>query len=154
MNKFIAPGKTKLVNGTIIAPENAGLRFVVNVVSQNGTFDSALDKILAKKYNTAKLAYKEWHATQRGFKLGSIKDVAVNADIWVMHMLVEDKDGNVNEAALKTAVKKLGELAKYERASVHVSTLLTKAIPQLESLLAEHLVQEGVTTYFYEEPTK
>jgi hypothetical protein len=152
MNKFITPGKTKIVKGTILAPENAGLRFVINIVGQDGTFNSDLDKILAKKYNNVKLAYKEWYATQLGFKLGAIKDVAVSSDIWIKHLLVRDKNGNINDAGLQSAIKKLGEQAKYERASVHVSTMLTKNTPQLESLLIEHLVEEGITTYFYDEP--
>ena len=69
-------------------------------------------------------------------------------------MLVQDKTGKVDQKALQTAIKKVSEKAKYEKASVHVSTLLTSAIPELQDLLIKGLVEEGVSVYFYNEPTK
>ena len=152
MNKFISKGKTKIVEGTILAPENAGLRFIVNFVGLSGKFDAPVDLILTKKYANVKSSYKEWHATRLGFKPGEVRDVAVNSDTWVKSLLVRDNDGKIDEKSLETAVKKLATQAKYERASVHVSTLLTTEAPSLSKLLKDNLIDEGVTVYFYEEP--
>jgi hypothetical protein len=42
-------------------------------------------------------------------------------------------------------------MAKYERASIHVSTLLTDSIPELQESLTKELVENGVSVYYYEE---
>lgn len=152
MNKFMTPGKIKQVNATILAPENAGLRLILNACGQQGKFDSSLDNVLTKKWAKVKQDYKEWYATQHNFKLGWLNQTAVASDTWVVNMLVKDKDGNVNEAALNLAMKKLVELAKYEHASLHVSSLLLTELPDLLPLLTSQLAGNGVNVYCYNEP--
>lgn len=154
MNKFITPGKVKQINATILAPENAGLRLVLNAVGQHGKFESKLATVLTKKWSKVREDYKGWYATQHNFKMGWLNPTAVASDTWVVNMLVQDKDGKVDAAALQLAVKKVGELAKYERASVHVSNLTIAEIPGLQPLLVSHLAEQGINVYFYNEPTK
>jgi hypothetical protein len=154
MNKFTIQGKMKQVNATILAPENSGLRFVLNACGQSGKFESKLDNLLTKRWVKVREDYKGWYATQHNFKLGWLNNTAVASDTWVINMLVEDKDGKVDEKALQLAVKKLAELAKYEKASVHVSTILTAEIPALQPMLVKGLIEEGVNVYFYNEPIK
>lgn len=152
MNKFTTPGKVKQVNSTILAPENAGLRFILNVCSQNGTFNSKLENLLTKRWVKVREDYKGWYATQHNFKLGSTNNTAVSSDTWVVNLLVQDKNGELNGDALAAAVKKLAEQAKYERASVHVSNMLVESIATLNGLLMTYLVSEGVNVYYYTEP--
>lgn len=152
MNKFSTPGKVRQVNASILAPENAGLRLVLNACGVNGKFESKLDAILTKRWSKVREDYKGWYATQHNFKLGLLNQTAVSSDTWVVSMLVQDKDGKLDPKALQVAVKKLADLAKYEHASVHVSTLTTSDLPELQPLLVTHLVEEGVNVYFYNEP--
>lgn len=154
MNKFIQAGKTKIINSTILAPENAGLRFILNVVGEDGKFGSPLNLLLAKKWAKVKEDNSYWFATKMNFKLGSLNETAVASDTWTISLLVQKLNGLMDEKALQIAVKKLGEKAKYEKASVHVSTLLTSSIPALEGLLLTNLVEDGVSVYFYNEPPK
>lgn len=154
MKKFITPGKFKQINATILAPENAGLRLILNVVGQNGKFESKLDGILSKKWVKVREDYKGWFATQHNFKMGWLNNTAVGSDTWVVNMLVEDKEGKVDTKALQVAVKKVADMAKYERASVHVSAITVSEIPELQQLLTSHLIEEGVNVYFYNEPPK
>ena len=58
---------------------------------------------------------------------------------------------NTDVKALEECVKKVCDSAKYEKASVHVSSLLTKAVPELTDLLNTHLVKNGVNVSYYEE---
>jgi hypothetical protein len=154
MNKFTQPGKMKQVNATILAPELAGLRLILNVCGQNGKFDSKLDNLLAKRWTKTRESYKEWYATQHNFKLGMLNTTAVGSDTWVVNMLVKDKDDKIDPTALKTAVKKLGELCKYEKASAHISSLVIEEVPELKELLVKGLVEEGINVFTYMEPTK
>lgn len=154
MNKFNVQGKAKQVSASVLNPLNAGLRFIINVCAQSGKYDSPLDTLLSKRWVKVREDYKGWYATQHNFKPGLLNTTAVSSDTWVVNMLVKDKDNNVSDVALKTAAKKLSDLSKYEHASVHVSNLLVKEMPELMDLLKTHLLDEGVNVYFYEEPVK
>lgn len=155
MNKFVKPGKTKQVNATVLAPENAGLRIILNLCGQNGKFDKDFDKLLTKRWARVKLDYSEWHATQHNFKLGMLNtNAAVASDIWVVNALVRDKNDKLDDKALDAAVKKVGELCKYENASLHVSNMLVDNVSSLKELLFKHVLENSINVYFYNEPPK
>jgi hypothetical protein len=44
-------------------------------------------------------------------------------------------------------------MAKSEKASVHVSSLLVGLLPELTALLDETLIKNGVSVFYYNEPT-
>ena len=153
MNKFTTPGRAKQVVATITAPEQAGLKFVLNAVSQNGEFKAPLDLLLTKRWSKAKEDYKGWYATQHNFKMGMLHDTAVASDTWIVNMLVKDKDGVVDDVALTAAMKKLLAMCQYEHASVHVSNLLLADVPALADKIKNCLLDEGVNVYFYTQPS-
>ena len=150
-NKFVTHGKTKLVQGTILTPELGNLRLILVPSSEKGDGGSDLYNLLSRKWKQARAELKGWYSNHIDFKLGNIQSTAVQSDTWVVHCLFEDKNGKVNEKALASCVKKLADLAKYEKASVHVSTLTTSALPQLSPLLVTNMIEKGITVYFYEE---
>jgi hypothetical protein len=150
-NKFAIQGKTKVVNGTILMPETSGLRMVMTAATETGKPDGALYSLLDTKWKNAKAEFKGWYQQHVTFKLGNIHETAVQSDIWIVHCLFLDKEGKVNDKALASCLKKLGDKAKYEHGSVHVSTLLVKDVPTLPELLQTHLVEKGVSVYYYEE---
>jgi hypothetical protein len=77
--------------------------------------------------------------------------VATQSDVWIIPMLVQDEDLKTDVKALETCLKAVCASAKYERASIHVSSVLTDAIPELTSLITTHLVEEGVSVCYYQE---
>ena len=155
MNKFITQGKLKQVNATVLTPENAGLRIILNLVGQDGKFEAPLDKLLAARWAKCRSDYKEWYSTQHNFKLGLLNsDSAVGSDTWICSALVKNKEGVVDPKALETAIKKVGDLCLGEKASLHVSDLLTSAVPSLKQLLITHLIERGTNVYLYSEPVK
>ena len=151
-NKFAVQGKTKLVKGTVTMPEGSGLRLIMVFASESGKPDSDLYKILDHKWR-ASAELKGWYQVHTTFKMGAVKETSVQSDVWLMNMLVLDKDNKLNEKALATAIKELTKVARYERASVHCSTLLTTAYPELQDLLNTALVEQGVSVSYYVEPT-
>ena len=66
-------------------------------------------------------------------------------------MLCQGDDLAVDAKGLEECLKKVATSAKYEKATVHVSTVLTEAIPELVPLLNSQLVENGVSVYLYEE---
>lgn len=150
---FQQPGRTKLIRGSILAPENAGLRFVLSVTNLAGKPDNnPLYPLFEKKWKKVREEARGWYATKTGaYKLGSVNTTAVQSDTWVIHLLAQDENQKTDAAALSKCLEEVRRLAKYERATVHVSQLLTDAVPELMSLLNDELVAWGVSVYFYEE---
>lgn len=154
MNKFQPPGRTKVVNGTILTPEMAGLRFVLSINNLLGKPEgNPLLPVFDKKWHKVRESSRGWFATKTGaYKLGAINPLAVQSDTWIIHMLAQGEDLKVNLDGLKECLKKVCAQAKYEKASVHISSLLVDLVPELPLLATEHLVNEGVSVYYYNEP--
>jgi len=153
VNMFQVKGKTKLIKGSILTPEGGGLRFVLNVVNMAGKAEGALYPIFDKKWKQVKADVRGWYATKTGaYKLGEIATVATQSDVWVTHLLCQDDKLVTDVKALEDCLKKVCKSALYEKASVHVSTVLVEAVPELEALLGSCLVAKGVSVSFYQEP--
>lgn len=153
-NLFQPKGRTKVIKGSILAPENAGLRFVLSVTNTLGKPDNnPLYPLFEKKWKKVREEARGWYATKTGaYKLGATNVTPVQSDTWVIHLLCQNDDFQTDESALQACLKKVCASAKYEKATVHVSTVLTDAVPELVSLLQTELLDNGVSVYFYEEP--
>jgi hypothetical protein len=153
MNRFQPQGKTKVIKGSILAPENAGLRFVLSINNLAGRTDNhPLYPVFEKKWKKVKEEARGWYATKTGaYKLGAVNTTAVQSDTWVIHLLAQNEEQQTDVAALEKCLKEVCKMAKYERATVHVSSLLTDAVPEITGLLKTELVEQGVSVYFYEE---
>lgn len=152
-NKFQQPGRVKIVKGSILAPENAGLRFVLSVTNMGGKMESPLYPLFEKKWPKVKAEARGWWATKTGaYKLGAVNTTALQSDTWAIHMLCQDEELKTDTVALEKCLKEVCKMAKYERATVHVSSLLINAIPELTDVLNRELVNNGVAVSFYEEP--
>lgn len=152
-NRFQNPGRTKIIKGSILCPENAGLRFVLSINNLAGKPDNnPLYPVFEKKWKRVREDARGWYTARTGaYKLGSVNTTAVQSDTWVIHLLAQDDNQKTDEAALEKCLKEVCKMAKYERATVHVSALLTDAVPEMMSALNEQLVKQGVSVYFYQE---
>lgn len=152
-NRFQVQGRVKLIKGSILTPENAGLRFVLNVNNMVGKAESPLYPLFEKKWKKVREEARGWYTNKTGaYKLGATNTTAVQSDVWVIHMLCQDDELKTDVTALEECLKKVAASAKYEKATVHVSTLLTDAIPSLQGLLTKQLVEAGVSVSYYQEP--
>ncbi len=154
MNKFQTPGKSKLINGTILLPEASGLRLILSFNNMVGDVKgNDLLPIFDKKWKRVKEDFKMSYINKNGsYKLGTVvASTTVQSDVWVQHLLVQDENLNVDLSALNKTLKQIQLTAKTEKASVHVSTILTTKVPELTKLLKEYLLDEGINVYFYEE---
>ncbi len=156
MNKFQQPGRVKTINSSILNPNDGGLKMVLSVANMAGKPEgNLLLSVFDRKWKQVRAEAKGAFANKTGaYKLGALLNpVAVNSDIWVMPLLCMDASLKVDVKALESCLKAVCASAKYEKSSVHVSTVLTVAIPELADLLNKHLVEEGVSVSFYQEPT-
>ena len=151
-NRFQQAGRVKIVQGSILTPQDGGLRFVLNLNNMAGKAESPLYPIFEKKWPKVKQEAKGWFNTRTGaYKLGAVTSTAVQSDVWVIHMLCQGEDLQTDQTGLEKCLKEVCKMAKYERATVHVSSLLVAAVPELQELLNTQLVDQGVSVSFYEE---
>ena len=151
-DKFKVKGKVKLIKGSILTPEDAGLRFILNVNNLAGKSESPLYPLFDKKWQKVKVESRGWYVNKTGaYKLGATNTTPVQSDVWVIGMLCQDEDLKTDLTGLEACLKKVCASAKYEKASLHVSNLLCAAIPELQDLITKHLVNEGVSVSYYEE---
>jgi hypothetical protein len=154
-NRFQAVGSTKVINGSILNPHNAGLRMILSINNMAGDpSGNPLFKIFNKKWPRIQQESRGWYQAHSGsYKLGTIAGtVAVQSDIWCYGMLCQNADLTVDVPALQKCLKLVCKDAKAEKASVHISTLLTTMIPELSNLVQTELVSQGVSVLYYEEP--
>jgi len=154
MNKFSQPGKLKEVVGSITTPELSSLRLILVPCSMNDKFDGELQKLLTKRWAKVREEYRSWYSVRQDFKLGSTATLAIKSDTWCVYVLCKSDDGLLDSSALQTGLKKVAELAKYEKASVHISHLTTAEMPEVKDLANQLFVQQGINTVFYQEKSQ
>lgn len=155
-NKFLQPGRVKVINGSILTPHDAGLRIILNVANMAGKMESPLYSVFEKKWPKVKQEVRGSFVTKTGtYKLGTIAaNTAVQSDVWCVSLLCQDSVLQTDVVALDKCLKEVCKLAKTERASVHISSLLVNAIPDLQDLVTKQLVDQGVAVLYYEEPAQ
>lgn len=149
INKFITPGKERVVKSSAVNPVNSGLKLLVNVCSQNGEYDQPFDKELTKKWPKAKETYRQAYVSNTNFKLGSAIESTVSSDIWIVNLVVKNKEGVVDDKGLELGVKNLARLAKAEQASLHFASELFVEVPKLKELVLAEAVANGTNLYVY-----
>jgi len=153
-NKFQAHGNIKVINGSILNPHNAGLRFVLSFNNLAGKPEgNPLLPVFDKKWKKVREESRGWFTNKTGaYKLGAINTTAVQSDVWVVHLLCQDDALKVDLRGLKNALKATAKLAKYEKATIHVSDILIKTVPELSQLLESTVISNGISVSFYQEP--
>ena len=153
-NRFAIKGRVKTLHSSILFPEGGGLRLVLNLANLVGKTDGALYSVLDRKWRQVKTEVRGSYANKTGaYKLGTIAcNTAVQSDCWVLSILGQDEKLNTNVEAVAKCLKEVRKIAKEEKGSVHISTLLTDAIPELTDLVNSELVNQGVAVSYYEEP--
>lgn len=153
-NRFTPMGKmaTAPQGSSILAPINSGTRMIVNFVSQGPKFDQKLDKMLERVWRRVREDYFGWSGDFRTFKLGAIKDTLVASDIMILSLLVRDKEGIIDAAALEKALQNLAAFAKVEKGSIHISELLIQEVPALKDLVKKYIAENSIHCYFYDLP--
>lgn len=152
MASEVGKAKIKLCGNLLLETETSALKIVLNVCNVSS------DKFKPKQYRTAALLNNRWKKVAeldrsfsytRNFKLGEVNTSAVQSDVWVVSMVCQE-EGKTSLDHLKTCLKKVADMAKYERGYVHVSHLLFEDVPELTNdLLKEFFVDKNVNVFVY-----
>jgi len=153
--KFQQSGRVKHISGSVLFPHDAGLRIILNIANMAGKMESPLYPLFEKKWPAVKREVRGSFVNKTGkYVIGSIaSNLSLQSDVWCVSVLVQDVNLKTDLKALETSLKEVAKLCVYERASLHVSNLLTQAIPELEELVAKNVIEKGVSVLYYTEPT-
>jgi hypothetical protein len=153
MNKFQTAGKVQAIKGSILTPHNAGLRFILSINNMAGKAEgNPLLPVFDKKWPKVRQESRGLFATKTGaYKMGSVSNMSVQSDTWIIGLLCQNEELQVDAASLEKCLKETAKLAKYEKASIHISSLLTDMIPELSTLASKCFVEEGISVSYYEE---
>jgi hypothetical protein len=149
-NKFNPKGRLKELTGSVLMPENSGLRLVFCPCSKSGNINLNLQKAVIKKWGSAKTDYKSWFATRINFEYGHLITTAIASDTWIVSTLIYDQNDKLESSALESSIKKLSSLAKYEKGSVHFHKQLFDESPALIELVNKYLIDNGINVYIYQ----
>ena len=130
------------------------LRLIFVPCNKSGKPESQLHAVLNKKWRSVAAELKGWFAQNITFKLGNVHTTAVQSDVWVIQALCFDEKGKLDDKALENCVKAVASMAKSDKGSVHVSTYSVRELPKLADYLNTHLIEKGLSCYFYEEASE
>lgn len=144
-------GKLKDTKGSILFPQNAGLCLVLNVVNESNSLDYSFLDILDRKWKNIKADLKTWYSNKASHKLGNIRELSVQSDVWIIHMLCQDKNKVTDKKALSKCIDEVVKLAKYENASIHISSKFIDSVPEINDMIEKSFIDKGVSVYLYED---
>lgn len=142
----------------IFVPACGGLRLVLMLNRKGFAQPSKLHEKIAGRWANSLVTAKEWFVTNHNYKMGSIKEVAVLSDLWLVQCLVMNEEGVVDQVALTKALKDVVRLSKQNGGTVHVSNLLVDEVPVevgIEALLKTVVADDkgvndkGIAVYMY-----
>ncbi len=139
--------------GSVLTPQNAGLKMILATVSQNGEYSSPFFNMITKRFAKVKSDYREAFVTQQGLKLGNVNTTAITSESWIQTAVCLDAKNKLDKKALEICVNKLVAMAVYEKASLHISNMLFGEVPALKKLLPSVALANGVNVYLYDEKT-
>jgi O-acetyl-ADP-ribose deacetylase (regulator of RNase III) len=168
------PGKLKYVTGDCTIPGPSNFRLVIHIVNDLGVFGSGVSGAIGRRWPKAMQEYKAWYRGQTNFKGGQIKEVQMNSDLSVVHMLAQHgimaqnkpEDPPIRYDQLAQCLEKVAALAKEHSASVHAPRFgaglasgvtegySEEAWKKVEQLITEKLINKGISVTIYDLPKK
>ncbi|MCZ2224615.1 MAG: hypothetical protein LC122_13400 [Chitinophagales bacterium] len=142
--------KLRETKTSILNTEGSGLKLVLNVCNTKGDTNYKIVEVFDKRWKRAKEEMRGWFVNQQNYKKGNVNTTAVQSDVWIVNMLCQDNDKKNDGEALKECIQKVLKMAKYEKASVHVSKLIQDELPDLtKKFLEDTFVANGVNVCVY-----
>lgn len=122
---FETVAETRYIDGDILKPEGAGNKIIVQVCNDAGAWCKASQKALSRVWSKPEECYKQWFKSKADFKLGKVKLVAVEEDIWVALMIAQKseyfgKSPIYQYGFVKNGILEVSRLARQMEASVHL----------------------------------
>lgn len=149
IKSYVPAGRLKTLKGDAAVPESAGLRFILQPVSDNGQYDDSAG--ILKRWPVAKSEYrKEYNAAFGKLMLGTIHQISVQSDTTIINMVVQHNDEPINLDAFKSCLEKIYKEADYQKANIHMNKFPIENWSDFEKAIGDRLVNFGLNVTIYE----
>jgi len=149
MEKKFLLGNLKYVkNGDASIPHSADNRVILFLGDISGELETDLAKKLIKRWDKTRAEFRGWYRGQQNFKLGQILTITVQTDTTLLCLLALNK-GELDLAALKTAMISAGKFANQNKFNIHINKDNINW-ETIEPILYEYFVKLGVNVTVYE----
>lgn len=154
---FIPRGRLKTIApGDATVPESAGLRYILQLCSDNGENDDDFSRKLALRWPSVTDSYKTWYRNSFGkWEGGEIKTIQVQSDTVVVHMIAYKrsrsgaKKPKLDKEALRKCLDAVGKEASDNNGTVHLPKTDSRSWKGIEDLLTEQLLRRGLNVTVY-----
>ena len=155
MNKII------YLKGDATQPTAPGNKIIVHICNDIGAWGKGFVLAISKRWTAPEKQYKEWCKSQKGFYLGGVQFVSVEADIWVANMIAQhnirrDKNGNspIRYDAVLECLSNVSSFALEKEASIHMPRigcgLAGGTWDKIEPLIQTTLISKNVPVTVYD----
>lgn len=146
---YVPAGRLKKMAGDASIPESAGLRFILQPVSDNGKYDDSA--AILKRWPSAKTEYKrEYNANFGKLKLGTMHQISVQSDTTIINMVVQHGKEPISLEAFKTCLQQIYKEADYNKANLHMNKFDVENWDEFEKVIGDRLVNFGLNVTVYE----
>ena len=147
------------IKGDATRPIGDGNKIIVHCCNDIGAWGAGFVVALSRQWKEPERQYKQWHRSNKGFKLGNVQYVKVEDDIVVCNMIgqrdirTKGKVAPIRYGAIKKCLTKVKDAALKNNASVHCplfgSGLAGGKWEVIEEMLEEVLCGNGVSVTVY-----
>jgi O-acetyl-ADP-ribose deacetylase (regulator of RNase III) len=147
------------IKGDATKPVGDDNKIIIHCCNDVGAWGAGFVVALSRRWKEPERQYRQWHRSQKGFKLGKVQYVKVEDDIVVCNMIGQRdirSKGNVSPiryGAISKCLDKVKEAALKNNASVHCplfgAGLAGGSWTKIEMALKEELADNGVSVTVY-----
>jgi len=147
------------IKGDATRPIGDGNKIVIHCCNDIGAWGAGFVIAISRRWKEPESQYRQWHSSNKWFKLGNVQYVKVEDDIVICNMIGQEgirSKGNVSPiryGAIRKCLEKVKEAALKNNASVHAplfgAGLAGGSWDKIEPMLQEILCDNGVPVTIY-----
>jgi O-acetyl-ADP-ribose deacetylase (regulator of RNase III) len=150
----------RYVVGDATRPNATGNKVIVHVCNDVGGWGKGFVMALSQRWPEPEAHYRAWYKSQDDFKLGAVRFVQVDNDLWVANLVgqrgLRPTDGvpPIRYDAVREGLSKVAAFAKESGASVHMPRigcgLAGGKWEEVEPVIVDTLSEQGIEVTVYD----
>lgn len=156
-------GILRFVKGDATLPQGSNLRYILQVVNDEGKYGAGFSGALAKRWPRVEKEYRDWWRARYGkLVLGDIQSIQVVSDLCIINMVAQkgivgpNNPKPIDYKALQVCLSKAGdEVSKYN-AAIHMPRigcgLAGGEWSEVEKLIDQELLKRTIDVTVYDLP--
>lgn len=148
------------IEGDATAPITEGPAIIAHLCNDIGAWGKGFVLALSKKWEAPEAAYRNWHSSGDGFRLGEVQFVQVDSSLYVANMIGQKgirrgkNQTPIRYEAVESCLMQVATKARELKAAVHMPRigcgLAGGKWEEIEPIIQRCLVGEGICVHVYD----